>query len=91
MGLDNVEKCCANCEYWEPYNNKLDKGQCHRYPPSVPSFAENERQYPDGIFPMQARTLLLYNTMFVDNPFTFAENWCGEFMPLPYEECRIIE
>lgn len=70
-------RCCANCDYWEPYGEhdevtELDDGDCRRYPPSVPCL---RRVSELGIAePETAR-----NTVLMAYPVMFATEWCGEF------------
>lgn len=76
-------KCCANCEYWYLYDEEkfngagFGEGECRRYPPSVPNIeCDNNKNSPrlaDLYIP------LIRGTMLMSNPFTFAEEWCGEF------------
>lgn len=76
-------RCCANCEHWYPYNeDELDKknaiveGECRRYPPNIPVFDNTTEDMCD------IKDLILCLTkgvVFVNYPFVFAEEWCGEF------------
>ena len=80
---NNVSECCRNCKYWFCYSIEeeesygwLAEGECHRYPPNVPVF-DNE---PDKNVPVEQLVLgLTKGTAFMSHPFTFADDWCGEF------------
>lgn len=76
---NKTPKHCANCKYWECYNEKefekfgeCAEGECHRYPPNTINF---ERVNEMGI--MVPETVM--NTPLLSHPFTFAMEWCGEF------------
>lgn len=82
--IDNM-RYCANCEYWYPYNEDKvvglygsNKGECRRYPPSVPviEVEDLEDEMPRIV---DVYLSLIMGTPLMSNPFTFAEEWCGEF------------
>lgn len=75
-------KYCANCKYWECYDEKeFEKygegveGECHRYPPNTINFTK-----VNGVVTMIPE--MTKNTPLLSHPFTFAAEWCGEFKPM---------
>lgn len=81
--MSYVLRHCANCEYWHLYNEEefeklgiMAEGECHRYPPNIPIFNNN----PNTAYYIKDLSLCLTkDTILVNHPFTFAEDWCGEF------------
>lgn len=84
--------CCGNCKYWDCYcltDNLEDiessEGECHRYPPFVPNVSAPDpddyhktiTQEPVQVSHMEVE--LTYGTPLLSHPFTFANEWCGEF------------
>lgn len=74
-------KCCANCKYWYCYSNddKFDftsDGECRRFPPSTPVF---ESSGNDSVNLSDAFLCMIRGTVMMNFPFTYAEDWCGEF------------
>jgi len=65
---------CDRCRYWvlDPRDVNADvldrQGECHRHAP-VPSVAAVGEDLPDGSYP---------NVLW---PFTFGDDWCGDFAP----------
>ena len=80
MGKKNkIEKHCANCKFWDCYNEdkfakygECTEGECHRYPPNTLNF---NRVTELGIMELET----IRNTPLLSHPFTFAMEWCGEF------------
>lgn len=83
--MKKMVECCANCKYWDCYEEealkagKFAKGECHRYPPSVWNFNECEKTHEEGVSVDSATMLLVMNTPLLSHPFTYDECWCGEF------------
>lgn len=76
-------KCCANCKHWYCYDEesfkKLDghaDGECRRFPPNVPIF---ETTGDDSINVAKTLLCVTRGTVMMSYPFTFEEDWCGEF------------
>lgn len=74
---------CVKCEYWECINNEeleeygeLAEGECHRYPPNVPTFYNT---YDEQCKITDLIANLDRGKMFMDYTTTFADEWCGEF------------
>lgn len=80
--MNKALKCCRNCEYWDCYHTDekeddwLAEGECRRYPPSIPIF---DNTFEDHVSVDELMICLTKGTLFVNHPFTFAEDWCGEF------------
>ena len=79
---------CVNCKYWYcyDYEHKVEQdgcileGECHRYPPSMPVFANSS-----GHEDMDVKELIiaLYRQVPVTSyPYTYSDEWCGEFVRL---------
>lgn len=78
----NKIRCCANCKYWYCYDEEKFKkgyatveGECHRFPPNVPNIYYEGH----GLIPSVET---IRGTPLMSHPFTFTEEWCGEFSPI---------
>lgn len=74
-------KCCANCKHWYCYDSEenfdfTSNGECRRFPPSTPIF---ETMGDDSVKLGDAMVSMIRGTVMMNFPFTYAEDWCGEF------------
>ena len=75
--------CCYNCKYWDAYmdskeNKMVYYGICRRYPPNIPCL--DESYSVDGCAPINNLCFTLMQGLpLVSQPYTFDEDWCGEF------------
>lgn len=63
---------CRTCRFWRPTNDKAEKGQCRRFPPSTTGFPVQ------GTHPI-TRQLSQGTQVTQHVPTTTADEWCGEF------------
>lgn len=90
MDRRNNLRCCANCQHWEYFSSRIGKltevdedeihdisvGSCHRYPPNVPCMRSG---FDDTAKLNDLCIETMRGMLLVDHPWTFAEDWCGEF------------
>lgn len=84
-------RCCANCQYWEPYGHSyslddlsISNGECHRYPPQTPNvFNTNRRGDNEEPNITDLGIALTHGTPLMAHTFSYAGDWCGEFSALP--------
>lgn len=79
-------RCCANCEWWEPREEReavseLDDGECHRHPPSVPC-VNRVNDLGIAVYDTARGSILM------TYPVVFAMEWCGEFSDIPIPRVR---
>lgn len=79
-------RCCANCEYWDIYENmqedinyELVSAECHCHPPMVPNVFDSENWHKDEVNIVSLAVELIHGTPLMAHPFTFGSDWCGEF------------
>lgn len=93
--MSNVIECCANCKYWDFYkegfaeNDMFDEYPCRRYPPSIPCFENAGSKWDTDVSLSDIVLCLVRNMPLVDHPYTFGDEWCGEFRCI--DEPRVFE